>query len=211
MCSGGLDSVVVCSVLQDKGHSLGLCFVRYGQRAQAQEERCVENLARYYSAVYYVVDAVGVFGTGSKILQSSGPISNNEDLAGQAAWVPARNLVLLSLGIVQAQLYDYRNVAIGNIAAGAYPDNQPAFTARFNDLLFHATGARPDQLSILAPINLLTKPQVVRLGEDFQAPFRYSWSCYTQGPVHCGKCASCKSRRAAFLEAKVADHVDYEK
>ena len=42
------------------------------------------------------------------------------------------------------------------------------------------------------------KRQIVALGLRLGVDYRNTWSCYDNGPAHCGRCDSCVQRRAAF-------------
>jgi len=207
--SGGMDSVVVAKFLQEGQHQIGLVFINYGQLAKEREEAAAVACANELDVPLHLIDAPGVFSVrDSQIVGNSANLAN-KDLAGAAAWVPARNLVLTSLAVVQAVRESYQAIAIGNIADGIYSDNKPDFCVTFNHLLPHATNTLLGDLRLVAPINHLTKLGVVRLAIRIKAPIFHSWSCYTNEAIHCGVCGSCQSRRNAFTAAGETDPVRY--
>ena len=37
-----------------------------------------------------------------------------------------------------------------------------------------------------------------------------TWSCYSNGRIHCGKCESCNNRKSAFLKLSIEDKTRYQ-
>jgi 7-cyano-7-deazaguanine synthase len=64
--------------------------------------------------------------------------------------------------------------------------------------------------SIIAPILMASKADIIKIGQELDVPFQYTWSCYEGLRRACGKCASCKIRLAGFEEAGLVDPVLYE-
>lgn len=207
LCSGGLDSVVAAYQLRKEGFEVCLLMVDYGQQAATSEMLLVSRIAFEHSFGASFVDVpIGEVSTAS--LVDSFNEHRAEDLKGGTAFVPARNLILLSLATAYAVSNAYGYIAHGNIADGIYPDNKPAFTDAFNAILPHAVGT--DHPAVLGPVNFLQKWEVVQLGKSLQVPFELTWSCYLSGDLHCGVCGSCVSRKRAFERAGVLDPIQYE-
>jgi len=65
-------------------------------------------------------------------------------------------------------------------------------------------------IEVVAPFLLMSKTDIVRLGDQLKVPFERTWSCYKGGALHCGRCGTCVERREAFVQAEVADPTVYE-
>ena len=134
-------------------------------------------------------------------------------------YVPARNLVFLSLTLAWAEALGARDVFIGVNALdySGYPDCRPEFIAAFADLARLATkaGAEGEAFTIHAPLQYLGKAEIVREAQRLGLDPAMSWSCYdpqTDGPSGlraCGQCDSCRLRREGFAQAGLEDPVGY--
>lgn len=82
------------------------------------------------------------------------------------------------------------------------PDCRPEFLMAMQNAL--RLGLRWP-VSILAPLNYLSKAEVIKLGKRVSAPLELTWSCYKGGEVPCGECPSCQVRAKGFQEAGIAD------
>jgi 7-cyano-7-deazaguanine synthase len=130
-------------------------------------------------------------------------------------YVPARNLIFLSLTLAWAETLQARDIFIGVNALdySGYPDCRPEFISAFAELSNLATkaGAQGDGFSIHAPLQHLSKAEIAlesaRLGLDPAL----SWSCYDPAPdgKACGLCDSCRLRKAGFAQAGMEDRTEY--
>ena len=70
----------------------------------------------------------------------------------------------------------------------------------------HAAGFR-----IEAPLQAMTKADIVREGTRLGLDLGLSWSCYDPTPTgeHCGRCDSCRLRHKGFEDAGVPDPTVY--
>lgn len=129
-------------------------------------------------------------------------------------YVPARNLVFLSLATSFAETREAEAVYIGANAVdfSGYPDCRPAFLEAFQDAAREGTkrGVEGHPVSIEAPLVDLSKAEIVELGEELQAPLELTWTCYEGGPEACGRCDACQLRLQGFAEAGVEDPLSYE-
>jgi 7-cyano-7-deazaguanine synthase len=130
-------------------------------------------------------------------------------------YVPARNLVFLSLTLAWAEALGSRDIFIGVNALdySGYPDCRPEFIAGFQQLAELATkaGAEGAPFTIHAPLQFLGKAQIAAESARLGLDPAMSWSCYdpTSRGLACGLCDSCRLRKAGFADAGVVDGTLY--
>jgi len=217
VCSGGLDSTVAATLaVQRHGAAdVTLLHFRYGCRAQSKELASAQAIARALGTRLNVLNVEGLFAdiaSTSPLLDDSQEIQTEGDRGAEFAyeWVPARNLVFLSMATALAENMGRNFVYVGtNLEeSGAYPDNEPEFINRLNHLMPYAVG--PNRyVRIEDPCGNLMKHQIVKLGLQLKAPLHLSWSCYYGGERHCGECGPCKMRRTAFRMNHEHDPIEY--
>lgn len=66
------------------------------------------------------------------------------------------------------------------------------------------------KVRLITPLQWMMKVDIVRLGVKIGVEFDKTWSCYKGGTLHCGTCATCRSRRDAFQATGVDDPTRYE-
>lgn len=215
--SGGLDSTVAVASMVQCGYETELMHFDYSARATAPERIAVEAVAAHYGIPLHIV-STDIFKSligGSRLTGTKDTNTFAEAEAGAEyahEWVPARNLILMSIAIGYAESKGFDYIALGaNLEeAGAYPDNEPEFINQLNKLIPFAVGDGK-QLSILTPVGNMMKHEIVAAGLASDAPMHLSWSCYdaeqdmdawTQHGVvkykHCGHCGPCFMRKTAF-------------
>lgn len=213
VCSGGLDSVVAATVAQRKlGYAIELLHFQYGCRAEGPEVKAIRGVAealgvkaRFFPLPIYDKE-------DSPLFDHDSPVAGGEAGAEFAhEWVPARNLVFLSVAAALAEAGGFETLVLGNNLeeAGAYPDNEPEFIDRFNDLLPFAVGDGK-RLKVIMPVGNLMKHEIVKLGYEVGAPMDKTWSCYRAHDVHCGTCGPCYMRRTAFAINHLPEVIRYE-
>jgi 7-cyano-7-deazaguanine synthase len=217
VCSSGLDSTTAAAYMIKQGYDVTLLHFRYRHRAEIREFEQIKKIADRLGVPLIVVDTdlFKNYMSASPLLDVHMNIStvNKGESGAEFAheWVPARNLVFLSIatGIAESQGYDY--VALGNNLeeAGAFSDNEMMFIRKFNELLPYATNLQK-RVQVLMPVGNLMKHEIVRLGLEIGAPLDLTWSCYNGGQKHCGECGPCYMRRKAYQIVGVRDPVEYE-
>lgn len=208
LASGGPDCIVGAAVLKSQGFEPDLLHFNYGQKASVAEHEAVQNCAEKMGFKAICVPVPDPFNwVKSSLLQHCDNRSGAE-LVGRAAFVPGRNLIFVSIGAAVAASFGYSYVAHGNIADGAYPDNKKVFTELFDQLLRYSF-MEDTVIRCIAPVNDLTKMQLIKVGTSLKVPFESTWSCRTAEKEHCGQCASCVARQKAFREAHVDDPTKY--
>jgi 7-cyano-7-deazaguanine synthase len=147
----------------------------------------------------------------SPLLDADSKIAGGEAGAEFAhEWVPARNLLLLSVATAFAEARGISTIVLGNNLeeAGAYPDNEPEFIAKFNDMLPFAVGDGK-RMNVIMPVGNMMKHEIVELGNRIGAPMHLTWSCYRALELHCGTCGPCYMRRKAFEINKLDEVISY--
>ena len=130
-------------------------------------------------------------------------------------YVPARNLVFLSLTLAWAEALQARDIFIGVNALdySGYPDCRPEFIEGFARLADLATkaGSEGGRFVIHAPLQYLGKADIARASHNLGLDAGMAWSCYDPQPdgSACGLCDSCRLRLAGFAEAGLEDPIRY--
>lgn len=88
----------------------------------------------------------------------------------------------------------------------AYPDCTPEFNGSMANAIY--TGSY-NTIRLATPLQWLEKWEIVQLGERLGVKWEDTWSCYDNGEIHCGKCPTCRARKAAFEKAGVEDPTIY--
>jgi 7-cyano-7-deazaguanine synthase len=130
-------------------------------------------------------------------------------------YVPARNTVFLALALAAAEVTASDAIFTGANAVdySGYPDCRPAFLEAFEKLANLATrrAVEGEPVAILSPIVDLAKPEIIRRGAALGVDYALTVSCYSadaEGRA-CGRCDSCRLRRAGFEAAGMADPTRY--
>lgn len=130
-------------------------------------------------------------------------------------YVPARNLVFLSLTLAWAEALGASDIFIGVNALdySGYPDCRPEFIDGFAKLANLATKAGVDgePFRIHAPLQFLGKAEIAAEAKRLGLNVADSWSCYdpTKDGRACGTCDSCRLRKAGFEQAGISDGTNY--
>ncbi len=218
VCSGGLDSTVAAKLMLDQGFEVTLLHFRYRHRAERREAECVKRIANRLGIDLKIVDTDifrDVIGHSRLIESSDDEIvtSNDGETGAEFAyeWVPARNLIFLSIAVGIAEAQGFGTVALGNNLeeAGAYPDNEMIFIEKLNDVLPYATNYQK-HVKLAMPVGNLMKHEIVKLGVEIGAPLEETWSCYEGEKMHCGTCGPCYMRRKAFKINRLNDPIKYQ-
>jgi 7-cyano-7-deazaguanine synthase len=204
LCSGGLDATVAAWRHHVDGDEVTLLHVDYGCKARERERAAVERIAERMGRPAVVL-GLDFFTTAAQSALTDPDREIQTDRGGEASaeqgheWVPARNLVLLSLAIAYAEAHDFDAIALGtNLeeSSGGYPDNEQEFVNKVARLMPYAV--KPYcRVELSQPCGTLMKHEIVRLGHELGAPLELSWSCYLGGEEPCGTCSSCWLRRTA--------------
>ncbi len=215
LLSGGLDSMVAAALAREAGHRLLALSMDYNQRHHV-ELAAARRVAHALGVERHVVMPMDLSAFGGSALTAD--IAVPKDGVGPGipvTYVPARNTIFLSLALGWAEAAGARDLYIGVNALdySGYPDCRPEFIAAFEALAELATkaGVEGDPFRIHAPLQHMTKADIVREGMRLGLDLGLSWSCYDPAPggLHCGRCDSCRLRARGFDEAGIADPTAY--
>ena len=215
LLSGGLDSATALAWARARGHECYALSVAYGQRHQAELDAAA-RVARALGAREHRIMHVDLGSLGGSALTDAAIAVPEQPSEGiPVTYVPARNTVLLALALAWAEVLDAPHLVIGVNAVdySGYPDCRPEFIAAFEHLARVATRAavQGSAVSLHAPLLRWSKEQIIREGLRLGVDYALTVSCY-QADAHglaCGRCDSCRLRRAGFEAAGVADPTRY--
>ena len=215
LLSGGLDSATVLAIARAEGYDCYALSLDYGQRHDA-ELAAAARVAATLGAIEHRVLKLGLsdFG-GSALTDASIAVPEGPTTGIPVTYVPARNTVMLALALAWGEVLGSHDLFIGVNAVdySGYPDCRPEFIAAFEHLANLATrsGVEGNRLSVHAPLQHLSKAQIVQRGLELGVDFAQTVSCYQADAAGraCGVCDACRLRRQGFLEAGVADPTRY--
>ena len=219
LVSGGLDSMVSAARAVAAGHRLFALSIDYNQRHRV-ELAAAGRIAAALGAERHVVLPLDLAQFGGSALTADIAVPKGGVAPGiPVTYVPARNTIFLSLALGWAEAAGARNLYIGINALdySGYPDCRPEFVAAFEAMAARATraGVEGTAFRVQAPLQHMTKADIVREGIRLGVDLGLSWSCYDPVPagegdaLHCGLCDSCRLRARGFAEAGVADPTRY--
>ncbi|MDK8263617.1 MULTISPECIES: 7-cyano-7-deazaguanine synthase QueC [Pseudomonas] len=215
LLSGGLDSATIVAMAKAQGFACYTMSFDYGQRHRA-ELQAAERVARQLGVVEHKVIGLDLNGIGGSALTDPDiavPETPGEGIP--VTYVPARNTVFLSLALGWAEVLGARHLFIGVNAVdySGYPDCRPEFVEAFERLANLATkaGVEGDSFKIEAPLQFLSKAQIVQAGSQLGVDYGQTVSCYQaddEGKA-CGRCDSCRLRADGFKAAGISDPTRY--
>ena len=213
LLSGGLDSYTAGALARAEGFALHALTLRYGQRHAAEIEAARRVAAALGVARHVEMDVdLSVFGGSS--LTTAAPVPKDrpiESAAIPSTYVPARNTVFLSLALAWAEVLGATDLFIGVNALdySGYPDCRPEYIAAFERLAALATarGVQGERFRVHAPLQHMTKAEIITAGLALGLDYGLTHSCYdpSAGGRPCGRCDSCVLRAAGFAHAGVPD------
>ncbi|QGN55087.1 7-cyano-7-deazaguanine synthase QueC [Novosphingobium sp. Gsoil 351] len=215
LLSGGLDSMVAAGLAREQGFALNALTIDYNQRHRVEIE-AARRIAERLDAARHVVLPLDLRAFGGSALTDDIAVPKGGLEPGiPVTYVPARNLVFLSLTLAWAEALGARDIFIGVNALdySGYPDCRPEFVAGFAALADLATraGSEGKGFRVHAPLQHLGKADIAREAARLGLEPGWSWSCYDPGDDGraCGLCDSCRLRRAGMDEAGVKDTTPY--
>jgi 7-cyano-7-deazaguanine synthase len=215
LLSGGLDSATVLALARRSGLECYALSVAYGQRHSAELDAAVRMAAALGAKEHRVmrVDLAGI--GGSALTDHSLTVPEHSAPGIPITYVPARNTMMLALALGWAEVLGAGSIHLGVNAVdySGYPDCRPEFIAAFEALAARATraGVEGRPLQVHAPLITWSKAKIIQTGSQLGVDYSLTVSCYQADAAGraCGRCDSCRIRRAGFGAAGVPDPTRY--
>jgi len=219
LASGGLDSTITAAVAKRDGCLIHLLTISYGQRHWVEVERA-RQIAKALGAAGHLVLEVDLRPIGGSALTADQEVPKDRSEAERkegipSTYVPARNTIFLSLALAYAETLEASLIYFGAnvLDYSGYPDCRPDYLRAFEQVARLGTraGVLGKGVEVRAPLLLMTKAEIIRMGASLNVPFHLTHSCYdpTADGTACGRCDSCRIRREGFRAAGVIDPISY--
>jgi 7-cyano-7-deazaguanine synthase len=207
LVSGGPDSIIAAAELKHGSFEVTALCIDYGQLSSG-EKKAAEHLSNLLGFDFLYLDLSDL----RKVMGVTSLVNPNLEITPtftDSIIVPNRNAILLSIGAALAYSIDAGVVAYGAHAGDRrdYPDCREEFIGLFQKAVQSATERK---ILVEAPNIKKSKAEVLIRGLELGVPLELTFSCYRNTTVHCGRCESCRNRKAAFAEAGIKDKTVYE-
>lgn len=216
LLSGGLDSATcLAKAISEKFECFALSF-DYGQRHRGELEAS-EKISRSLGAAGHRVFKLDLAQWGGSALTDTEidvPDYNGSGIP--VTYVPARNMVFLSLATAWGEVIGAHDIFIGvnSVDYSGYPDCRKAFISSFAETARLGTCAVDEnwKWTIHTPLQELSKAEIIKLGVSLGVDYSLTTSCYNPDGAGraCGRCDSCHLRREGFRAAGVPDPTIYQ-
>lgn len=225
LLSGGLDSATCLAIAKSEGFDVHALTVTYGQR-HTQEVEQARAIAGALGAVSHRVVSLDLRAIGGSALTDVIDVpkgrfdpSSHEGTPLESAvpitYVPARNATFLGIALGLAEVLGAKDIFIGvnSVDYSGYPDCRPEFIKAFEAMANLATraGIQGARFKIHAPLQSLSKAEIVQKGVSLGVDYGMTHSCYDPAPdgAACGHCDACQLRKTGFMEAGIPDPTSY--
>ncbi len=215
LTSGGLDSTTTLALARAQGYDCYALSFDYGQRHRV-ELQAAAQVAAALGALEHRFIRIDLGGIGgSALTDPSIAVPEQPSVGIPITYVPARNTIFLSLALGWAEVLGAQDIFIGVNAVdySGYPDCRPAFITAFEQLADLATkaGVEGRHFHIHTPLIQLSKADIIREGVRLGVDYSRTVSCYQADEAGraCGRCDSCRLRRAGFEAAGIEDPTRY--
>lgn len=202
--SGGLDSTTVLYYAVSKGYDCYCLNFNYGQKHKKE----VNNAVKIVGDLGLTIKTVNICLPWDKsaLTDKKIKIPNHKVIKDgyvPPTYVPGRNTIFLSYAISYAETIKAGSIFLGINAVdfSSYPD----CTGKYIKAMRQVNKALNNKIKIIAPLEKLSKAQIIRLGLKLKVPYQKTWSCYNGAEKPCGKCDSCKLRAKGFQEVGIDD------
>jgi 7-cyano-7-deazaguanine synthase len=207
LASGGLDS---CILLADMAQTSTVypLYIRHGLIWENEEilalQAFIEALhnGRIKPVTALSLPAQPLYGNHWSVSGVGIPTKHDPD---HTAYIPGRNVLLLSIAAVWCSQHDVHRIAIGTLRRNPFPDATPEFFQQLGTILSTALNF---PISIEAPYRQYKKDDLIRKFPNL--PLELSLSCMApKKGRHCGHCNKCHEREVGYAAAGVSDPTRY--
>ncbi|MEW6379881.1 MAG: 7-cyano-7-deazaguanine synthase QueC [bacterium] len=211
LSSGGADSTTALAVASRKeGYEIYSLSFDYGQKNRYELE-CARKVAEFFQVREHLIVPLNLRLIGGSALTSDIAVPRDRTDAELSSgipvtYVPARNLIFLSVAVAWAETKGIADIFIGvnAIDYSGYPDCRPAFIDSFQQTANLGTRMGVEgrgRITIHTPLINLDKKEILRTGLALGVDYGLTSSCYEPDPLSgrpCGRCDSCRIRRRGF-------------
>lgn len=208
--SGGMDSV---TMLYEYASEIELAVnFSYGSNHNARELECARYHCKKLGIELVEID-LSFIGKNfhSSLLEGPDAIPEGEyDFDNmKSTVVPFRNGIMLAAAAGLAESNGLDVLMIANHAGdhALYPDCRIGFIQAMSKAIEEGTY---EGIKVKAPYTLLSKADIALRGKRLGIDYSTTYSCYRGLEKHCGRCGTCRERRAALAEAGIKDTTEYE-
>lgn len=216
LLSGGLDSATTLAMASAEGYDCFALSFDYGQRHRFELEAAKKVADQFHvlehKTIHLSLDDIG----GSALTDSAIDVPESPTEGIPVTYVPARNTVFLSLALGWAEVLDAEAIYIGVNAVdySGYPDCRPEYIEAFQNMAALATkaGVEGKPVEVKTPLIHLSKAEIIEQGTQLGVDYAQTISCYAADDTGaaCGKCDSCRLRKAGFEAANIPDPTRYQ-
>lgn len=212
LLSGGLDSSVALYMAKSEGFEVHALSFDYGQKHNKELECAKATAQKAGASEHNIVSLKLNLWGGSSLTDAAIEVEDGDvdrtDIP--QTYVPARNMVFLSVAASYAEAIGAQDIFIGvsEVDYSGYVDCREEFISAMENAINMGTVAAVEQgkkMRIHAPFIHLNKTDEIKIGEELGVDWSLTWSCYRGGEKPCGTCDSCLLRAKAFAQAGIID------
>lgn len=212
LLSGGLDSTTALHWAHRHHEVVCALSFNYGSNHAEQELACARWQAETLGIPYRPIDISVLAQHLSSALLSGAeaiPTGEYDEENMKQTVVPFRNGIFLAIaaGIAESCGAEGLVIAAHSGDHALYPDCREDFMEAMGQAIQRGTYAN---LQILRPFIHSSKAEIAAAGAELGVDFAHTYSCYCGGAQHCGRCATCQERKAAFAAAGIPDPTEYQ-
>lgn len=210
--SGGMDSTAALAWARYNHNVVGGVNFQYGSKHNQKEREASQAIADHYSMNIKHIELDFIlkhFKSDLLITGGAIPEGHYADPSMKKTVVPFRNGIMLAIAAGLAESMGAEAIVIGNHYGdhAIYPDCRKDFIDPMSEAIKQGTYAK---IKLISPFCNVTKTEIAKIGDYYNAPFKLTYSCYNGRDKHCGKCGTCVERIEAFKDSGVTDTTEYE-
>lgn len=212
LLSGGLDSTTALHLAKSKGFELYALTFNYGQKNKVEMKRAKKQIELAGVSKHFVVDMQMNQWGGSALTDENMPVEEGKPDSDKipTTYVPARNLIFLSIAASVAEAVGAQDIFIGvsQVDFSGYVDCREEFIDAMEKAINEGTVCAvvdKKPIKVNAPFLHLTKAEEIKVGLSLGVDYKHTHTCYAPVETPCGKCDSCLLRAKAFAEVGIAD------
>jgi 7-cyano-7-deazaguanine synthase len=223
--SGGMDSTIALyerlDVARVEGGQVHCLTFTYGQRHVNAECHAAKRIVGHVRAStlfrrhigQHVVAPIALPRTlRSSIMGQMLPVDKYKDVAEaeerghhDSAFVPYRNLIMLTIAAAYARELECGNITTG--LRGGFPDCTAAFERQVQDLLIVACPSWPLRISTPTHMSRESCLSLASIIPECLPALALTHTCFEGNEVPCGHCLPCLKRAEGFARAGLIDPI----